>query len=708
MTALLLAAIALADPVEGRVLERGTGVPLAGAWVEAAVGEEVLATRTGDDGRFVLDLPEGAWEVHARAEDHAADALEVSVPRDRPLRFFLSPRPPLVVVVEAFQETPHVATHALDAEMALETPGTYEDAVRLVQTLPGVAVQREYGPQAGDLQVRGAGATDNRYLLDGIELPWLYHFNQYASVFPTRWIDRLELLPSTFGAAHGDTVGAIVDARSRVERPAAVHGGVDLNLVMAGAEVEVPVGEAWWVGASGRRSYQDLGGRSTERFSVWPTFWDHAVRAGHSGDHADTWLFAWGAGDRYTRRAAADALGDPDLSLQRAFSVFGAGHRWGVDRRRRLVTALVHDRLQAQLGEGRQDLRHHTWTTRLDDQRSFGRDLTLTWGLESRLEHLGLLVAGASGLGVLVAEEAPALGRGVDVDADTLRWRGAAYTQALWTVGDVGLMPGVRLTTDTGARARLAPRLAGRWRLGPQTALLGSLGRYHQAPPTELLLREPSLPTARAWQATVALEQTVAERLEVRVDVYGKALRDTLVLPPGAPPEVAAQGRAFGAELSTRYRIRDVVFVHGFVALSRSLVGAPGGWRPADADQPLSAGAVASWDLGERWTLGLRYQLGSGRPWTPVTGRLYDATLDRWLPVPGETNSARMPLYQKLDLHVGHTWTFDRWRLTASAEVWWVPPASAALYPVWSHDYAEQGWVVGPVLLPVASLRARF
>src|SRR5690606_18883409 len=96
--------------------------------------------------------------------------------------------------------------------------------------------------------------------LDGVEIPYLYHFNQYASVLPTSLIDELELFSSTFGAQYGDAVGAVVEARSRDEMPAAPHGHVAMNFFTVGGSLRAPVSEKWWVGLAARRSYQDLAG----------------------------------------------------------------------------------------------------------------------------------------------------------------------------------------------------------------------------------------------------------------------------------------------------------------------------------------------------------------------------------------------------------------------------------------------------------------
>ena len=153
-------------------------------------------------------LPALALALADDARDAVADeAADDAVPADDQH----------VVVVEARRDAPVVSEETLDRERVLLTPGTFEDAVRLVQSLPGVALTPEYGPQAGDLAIRGAAPWETRYLLDGVEIPYLYHFNGYSSVFPARLLEELTLLPSTFGAEHGDATGAIVQTTSTWE-----------------------------------------------------------------------------------------------------------------------------------------------------------------------------------------------------------------------------------------------------------------------------------------------------------------------------------------------------------------------------------------------------------------------------------------------------------------------------------------------------------
>ena len=172
---ILWLALAFATPLEGQVRERGTGDPVAGATIRLPDGTTVQAD---DKGRFTVEAPDGEVALTVEDEDHAPRTVVVSVPaKGRTTIYLAPPAAPFEIVVESFQPTAHATRRTVDAEQALETPGTHDDAVRLVQALPGVAVQREYGRTSGELSVRGSLPGENRVLLDGVEVPYLYHFN---------------------------------------------------------------------------------------------------------------------------------------------------------------------------------------------------------------------------------------------------------------------------------------------------------------------------------------------------------------------------------------------------------------------------------------------------------------------------------------------------------------------------------------------------
>lgn len=706
--------LALALATELVVADKELGDPVGGAVVRWSTHEALTDAR----GRVEIDL-DGATSVEVSAEGFA-DAVVAIEGEPAKLRVWLNPgQGALEVVVEGLRPTSHATRHAVDAEMALETAGNHEDAVRLVQSLPGVAVQREYAPGAGDLVVRGAAPAESRYYLDGIEIPYLYHFNQYASVFPASQVDSLELFPSAFGAAYGDAVGGIVEARSPLTPPRTVHGSISTSFVMGGGDIKAPIQKGplkgWWLSAAGRRSYLDFAGENSTQYPRWPRFWDYGLRAEQGDEDKGTGLFLWGAGDGWTRVAGeldvldpVEADGSALLDYDKGFTVGGARHHWSNgDRSGRTVLAVVDFDEHGELtGNGSQTLDNTRLVSRTDASWH-GEGWAVDAGWQIFGERASLVVDPHPD-GLLVAEELPWLGRGDPVDDAILRGRAAGYATGHVVTGPVRWMPGVRVDSDSlGPTVLPEPRLAARISAGDQTVFKVGGGRYHQRPESAELMSAPNLPTTGSWQAAAGIEQTIANRLELGLELWSKFLNDPLIRPVDAAPRAADSGRGMGAELITRYRLREKFFLWGWFAVSRSTITDGDRRQFADGDQPVQGGAVASWDI-DRWNLGLRYRYGAGLPWTPITGSVYDAGRDAWLPIAGQDNSERFPAYQKLDLRTAYTAQFKGWDLMLSLEVWFVPRSSAQLYPVWSYDYREQGFVRGPTVFPLLSGRARF
>lgn len=711
MTALLtLLGVALAAPVAGVVRERGTADPVPGA-VVAAADQEVVS---GAGGAFTLDLPDGEHVLQVTGPAHAPQAVSVRVPAERVVAIYLEPAaPPPEIVVEADVESPHASRQVLDRERVEKTPGTHDDPLRLLQALPGVAMTPEYSPSGGAIALRGAAPAESRVLMDGVELPYLYHFQQYASVVHTRLLDEVAIYPSAFAANYGDATGGVVAVRSREPDPARVHAGVSLNTIMGGTWVQAPVGEGVAVSASARRSYADIGESSNDQYTSWPVFWDYLgridVRKSAEARYAVT---ALGAGDRYGRFASDTALLDPvEAAAAPAFHYDRSFHGLLLTGRHTTATTehdsvigLTAEQWHGDLGVARQErdeqaltLRHVTTLVPSDAWR-------LRLGGDARASRTSL-VANTDRAWPDVGIEAPLLARGVAVDAAGGRVLGGVFGEARATVGRFAVQPGVRVSGDTlvGAGAP-EPRLTMELDPHDDVTLRVAGGRYTQAPEPEHLdpvIGDPTLGLSRAWHAAAGADWAIAGRWELGVEGWGRTLQDGVLAPIGEAP-VAVDGRAAGIELTSRYRIRDRFFAWVSGMAGRTELG---GFR-GDFDQPLALSAVASWDFRPGWNAGVRWRYATGLPLTPLLGGIYDGDTDSYVAVPGERNSARLPDYQKLDVHLARDIAFRRWTLVLYAEGWWVPPGNNTLYRVYRYDYFQGADVVGPAFLPLLGARA--
>lgn len=713
LTMAALVAPARALPLQVEVHERGSGALVSGAWITVE-GRRVEAP----DGTATLDLPAGSHLLEVASPVHAPVEIGVELPRDQVLRLYLrADLAPMEVVVEARRLSPHVSRQVLDRERIDKTPGAFDDPIRLIQSLPGVAVTREFSPQVGQVALRGAPTEQSRFYVDGVELPYLYHFDQYASVVPSRALDEVAVYPSAFGPAYGDAVGGVVAARTRAPETDRAHGSVDLNLIMAGAQASTPVGDHLAISASARRSYLDLVSGSDDQYTVWPVFYDFTGRVDWKPtvDHSLS-LMTLGGGDSYSRYAGDTASLDP---LQAdAESVFHSDRDFQVVLLQaqdqtgsavlHTVVSVVNDRFGGTVAGAAAERRAvQRLALRHESDVVLGPH-TLALGGDGQLERVGLQVQTDRPWPELEGE-APLLVQGVAMHQAPSRWAGGLWAEPRLALGPATVQTGLRLQGDSSVQAgpALDPRLTVQVALPHDLRLRGAAGLYSQAPP----LDDPvpgtaARPWTRALDGVLGADLALAGRLELAVEGWarrgwtGASLAEAGLAPAADGPVFSAEG----VELTSRYRLRERFFTWASLSLGRAREdGQVTAW-----DQPLALNLVGSWTFRPGWNAGLRWRYASGTPYTPITGADYDGNADQYLGIPGAAWSARMPPYQKVDLHLQRDWSLRVGQISLYVELWWVPPGANRLYPVYSYDYSQTAFVVGPSLVPLIGMRATF
>ncbi len=708
MVALLyVLAIAHAGQFTGEVREVGVNRVVVGAVIQTELG----TVESDNEGLFSMELPDGLHRVTVMHSDYNIYVVDVTTPMSMSL--YLEPAEyPLEVVVEARRDLPHASAEMLDSERITQTPGTHGDAARLIQALPGVAITREYSPSSGDISIRGAAPGDSQFYLDGVEIPYLFHFQQYASVFQTRLLEEVTIYPSAYGSGYGDAIGGIVNTKSRTPEEGATHAGASGDLIMGGAWVSTPVGEDVGLSASVRRSYADLMDNDSEWYTIWPTFWDYLARGeielseGHS-----IALTGFGAGDRYGRYLQQPEVltplereDNPPFIFEREFHAVSlrSENQFGATQIS-TTAAFVADVWSGVLTEASQNRAESYGWFRSEVSSWFGDNLELNSGLQGKLQSVTLDVSTDRAWGEL-STAAPLLARGEAVDETIGRFTGGAWLEPRIYVGRWRLQPGVRVQLDSLIGAvQFDPRLSIRSELSDDLRFRGAIGRYSQSPRIDLLseaIGDESLPFSTSYQGSVGIDYAYASRLEFEGELWGKQLYDLVVENTGEGPTLE-DGYAWGVEVGARYRLREKFFTAMSLTLGQSMRDS----GPFAYDQPFAFSFLTSWKVAPRWTLGVRYRFAEGLPYTPVVDGSYNANDDLYEPVFGDANSVRMPAYQKIDLRVERVWKFRQWSLVGYVEGWFVPPSNNTLYPVYSYDYSEELLVGGPVLLPLVGLR---
>ena len=254
----------------------GSDSPLVGAEIRVVDNDgRARVTRTTAKGRFrVAKLPPGVYRVRVDAEGFqtyvVSETIESDIATDVVYRLRFSRNLTEIVVEGERPERPRPQREAtrrtLSRREISRVPGTAGDALRSIQSVPGVARPPAI---AGLLIVRGSSPADSGAFIDSSAVPLIYHFGGLSSVVPTEMIERIDFYPSNFGVRYGRLQGGIVDVALRPPNTECLksgkptgendcfHGMAQLDLIDARVMASGPLAEDWSFALAARRSWVD-------------------------------------------------------------------------------------------------------------------------------------------------------------------------------------------------------------------------------------------------------------------------------------------------------------------------------------------------------------------------------------------------------------------------------------------------------------------
>lgn len=155
------------------------------------------------------------------------------------------------------EESP-VSLRTIGSSEIDRNPGGNRDISKVIQSLPGVASTASF---RNDIIIRGGSPNENRFYLDGIEVPNINHFStQGASGGPVgminvNFIREVDFYSGAFPANKGNALSSIFDFKQKDGNSeklitTATLGSSDLGLTFNG-----PLGKKTTFIASARRSY---------------------------------------------------------------------------------------------------------------------------------------------------------------------------------------------------------------------------------------------------------------------------------------------------------------------------------------------------------------------------------------------------------------------------------------------------------------------
>lgn len=602
-------------------------------------------------------------------------------------------------------------------------PGSFGDALRSIQNLPGVARAPFL---SGSLMVRGSAPADTLVLVDGTFLPAAYHFGGLGSTVSTEMLDRLDFYPGNFSARFGRATGGVVDIGLRPPMQQGARTTFHLGVIDAGAFTEVALSPTVSAAVSGRFGW--LG------YLASPIIAAVTGNAAFFGYWDYQGVVDWRPTTRDRVRFAAYGSGDSLGIAQRDGSGQGVGlgyhlvqvswsHRFSA--RTDLSVAVSSGWNGLSVTQRPRPGGPPPDTVSLDSLPTHVRvELTHAFGARHRL-HVGF--DGLFGWRTFTADtEADRVGPGpgprpprITRSTDVTLAQPAVYAEAVLSPApSLRLRPGVRVdVSGTTGTAIVSPRMTLEWsawrngtlKLGAGYFTQPSLDERVNVAPEMLFLADrvaaggQTPRPERAVHLGLGVEHRLSERISLSVEGFYKSIQDALVGFPSLDLAIAGdsidgtqqlrydgQGRVFGMEVLLRHRQGARFF--GWVAYTLMRAerrdGPGAAWRPFEFDQTHILTVVGSVRLGRGWELGARFRYVTGRP-TGYDRSLVIGLTGTTLPAGAEPWLDRVPEFHQLDLRVEKQWTYPWGRLAFHFEVLNVYNRINAEQVTWDADHTR-------------------
>lgn len=543
------------------------------------------------------------------------------------------------------------------------------DALRFMRMLPGVSAASDY---ASGLSVDGMDYSQTLYRLNGIPVHFPYHFGGIFSTFPQAMYPSVRLSKSINDARENGTLGGVVNLRSADSHPGRVSADVNVGMIASSAWVSVPVGDRLSVSASARASYIDALYAPLLRSGVTQTSYNLAD-ADFSAVYDITGRDCLQATFHYNADNVAYTDGSYSLTTALEWHNLLAGLEWRrsgdrTDMSHQVYYTRFHNMLRLDMEQI--ELRAPTG---IDEGGVRGSvDFTglpagweLTAGYNARLYSVRAQSVELEGMGQDFHEpRAPSNSLEAAVTADAARalphgWKlraGLALNLFSAEGGYTCFHPDLRLSVSR------------MWRRGSLTLHAGRYHQYlHQVGFSDLgmssnfkIAASREIPPQQSYTLAVAGAWHATGWLSLNADVYYKRVGNQAeylgaildILDSGYRAEnyiLSCDGHNAGVNLSGRLETGRVTAMasYGYCHTRRRMPGEP---LPFSASNELrhTAGVSAAWTPGEHWMLSAGFNLASGHPYTPVKAIYFIG--NKLMMEYGHRNSARLPLYHRLDL----------------------------------------------------------
>jgi hypothetical protein len=701
--------VAQAQVIRGTVVDDASNDPIPGAIV--SIQGSPIQAPTDFDGNFELrGMVPGLYNVSVSFIGYEGKTqFEVQVTQAKAAVVNFRLREALQVLDEVVISTQQqfkqeaqspVSVQSIGINEIQRNPGGNQDISKVIQSLPGVASGVAF---RNDLIIRGGGPNENRFFLDGIEIPAINHFaTQGASGGPVgminvNFIRDVDFYTSAFAAQRGNSLSSIMEINLKDGRTDKTGGIFQIGASEVGLTLDGPLSKKTTYLASIRRSYLQFLFKAIG-LPFLPTYNDYQFKVKHNFNRNNQLtILSLGAYDVSVlntdqnetpeQRYILNYLPEYDqwnYSIGAKYTHFGPGGITNVVLSRFMLNNESYkfennnrdlDQLlsyASQEIENKFRLEHQVKKSRWESMVGFGLEQAKynTQTFDKRLPGGFIL----------------------DYETDAIYYKANAFANWVGRFAEDRLKVSLGLRTDIvdfnestrNPLNQLSPRVALSYNLTENWTLDGNYGRYYQLPPytalgyagtdgdnsalTFIQAEHFVAGTTQYWPWNA---KTSIEGFYKRYSNYPFLLRDSISLATvggdfgvigNQLATATSDGRAYGLELTYQQKLYKGLFGIAAITLVRSeFQDIQGDYVPSSWDNGLIATFTFGKRFGKNYEIGVQYQHLGGAPYTPFdldkTATIYNwDVLGRGIPNYSLLNTERLGEFDRLNVRIDKKW----------------------------------------------------
>lgn len=695
--------------LDGNIVNRVSKEPIIGANV-LLLGTTIGAA-SDINGRYLIEnIPVGTYQLKVSAigfDSQIKTDIIINSVRPAAIDFELSEKiielESVVVVSDLFQKEPTEVNSisSFGYEELRRAPGGFEDVVRALSVLPGIAVA---DPGRNDLIVRGGAPSENLYLVDGIVVQNINHFGSQGSTGGPLSFINLDFVKDVsfstggFSALYGDKVSSVLRLDLREGRRDRFGGKGTISATQFGLNIEGPVSSNSNLIFSVRRSYLDFIFKAAG-FGFVPEYYDALSKFNYKIDNHNSFSFLFISA--FDRVKFFNDTPDKRLSNSRALGSNQNQYITGLTfknifSRGFYTLSLSRNFIDFDTSQSDSLLNPIFLNKSREGENALKSDVVLRLSPVSELNFGGQVKQIKFKSEVRLPPFQSTFGEALEIKS--LNAKKEIYKANFYLQYSSMLMN--RMRVNFGIRTdyfnaiqkkfSISPRFSLSYILTPVTNLNLSTGIYRQSPSYIWLAADESnknLKQIRVTQLIAGIDHQLRDDIILKIEGYRKdyqsypasTIRKYLVLAntgagfAGAEDNFASfgleklvsEGKGFsrGIELSVQKKSSSVAH-YGIFSLTYSesyFTALDNIKRIGSYDQKWIMNLTAGYIFNEKWEASIKFRYATGKPFSPFN---HDGTQNI-----AYYNSERLPDTHSLDIRIDRRWNFNNWSLITYLDI---------------------------------------